>query len=623
MDTRQYSKFSFKDDRNPYIFFGDKNNQILTVGNKYYNPAQGYDKTLKDYYVSRGQYDKAGEYLGMFMFNNPELQAKRNLEVIELKKKGEIENAILKRATSENQIYASDFIRAADSGDFSNPSLIDNPYYKRFRDIKSNKFATSDKLRVGFFNRTRDGMGGFFDFITGNWDAIPEQHSSLIKGLGFSNDDDAYSRMGIKTEKNNRGETECSIDINSDNFVKFCKALKDNCGAGPLGGEGYNLWGGGNDPEQIRALMGSGVLDIVDLYNEAKGVRNDLEKSSSTDVSSSTVYGYLVPQIGDLQNELLAGGLDSGRLSEIEKSIATLQGNYINKIFGGAANQYDWYTNYYNEGDDNIEYKINSAKERAEIRDRMMVALMSGKATIQMKEANGEFGALITLNPLVDKQADGTEKIVHRGATVWIKGLFADECKARVNSDTKWQAMRDVNDIEKYGMTHELLDGRAVKADLYTDDNGVTRSQLYLLDADGNYILDENGEPRKLPRHEAVQLIEAEKAVNDAYKNILYENVNMEGNVINKDELIDGIAPTFDQYGRIINRGKDGIKQYATYIANNLYTDSPDVTMDDIFGAHDVLAMDYNKGVKVSEAMLIYYAILNKFKYLDDIGGEE
>lgn len=175
---------------------------------------------------------------------------------------------------------------------------------------------------------------------------------------------------------------------------------------------------------------------------------------------------------------------------------------------------------------------------------------------------------------------------------VFIEDLFAEEAKERAAGDYSYLALQEMDDSRKYNIQYKTSDDYTIGVDKTGNPNlAGTKQEAW-------YRMNKDGKKEYIDTNTALHIIEQDKAQDQLFSSLVSRHLNINGDIIDEKAL------------------DDDIKTWATVITNNIYSDTPILDPATMFTA------DKNKVPKavyekMSEAEKIYYAILNRFKLLE------
>lgn len=578
------------------VFFND----YTYVGEEKKDENYEFNESVFDTYISNRQYIDAANYLKQFKFNDPEVNKAHEADIYNIEHEGRKLAAIYSRITNSEDMDAIDFYdKLFVDGGLEIVENANNEYKKEFIKLKQNLGSQFEynlfDVNKAYYN---DDIG--FEFK-------PSKQTVFgIDWLARDNPntiDNFYNVSGLnKTMLQSKG-VKVITKKDGSTVIRF---KKDN----PLANEiiyhtaNINANRGGltySDTFIVPSFINTKVIaykpdgrevmtmhhsweGISNLINKAKNVKDAFFKKEGLNSFTSPILmmGDVSPQlkhISELHDNRKLG--DTEYKAYRDKYLS----KYDNVIYGLSGANTPMYANWgeegYDENRDETLVPINNTKTRQKLIEH--IKGFPSKVSYQFAMLNDQLGILISVAP-----TNLTKNSTTPGATqVFIPNLFTTEAQERLNSDTRFKAINELNSMANYGYEYKTVDDYRIVP------TGSGQFNVYA----GNTLIKSD-----IEKSQAIEYLDKSFAMEDIARNLKYNYIGADGNFIKS------------QRNQFINDAR----QSAIYITNSVYRTTPAITIKDVFEDQTSEAndMQYEKYKKIKHAWDIYSYILNSISYL-------
>ena len=593
-----------------YKFFGDKNSSIfkpnMFKGDA--NPDNGFNQDLLDFYLNKGDYLNAAKYSSMFYYNDPKKELNHRASIREIKEKAYASQAMYKNAVTSDDKQALDFQAGIYDSSLYGTLNNDNKYFKQYKSVFDKIGSDSDtpasRLSVTFTNEQ-----GIFARLFGLDD--DNSYSNFLENAGYN--EEYLDQNGIRISKTNDGQVTLEFDTNnavSRRLMYNIGKFSTNTGGGDskLIVKGYDLKGNLlNDPyaanenyNDVAALSGMGVStaringelgmeqlrELASVVDETKDREQSIMDDALNRTYSTNLYGAESDQINMLQQQLLFA--DSEGRAAIKATIDELRKNTTNQLMGIGLTEYEVYSNAENEDGDMTLRSMNT-EQRQELRNYIATALSEGKLNYQLAEVNGHFGCYVTIPAKSSKFLRYGGKDEERVIDIFVDGFLADEAKAAVERDTQYAAIHELDQMEAWGYTKELSDGRKI----VPMRSGRDGEQTYF------QVIDKDGNAENKSKSELLPLLNVDNIIENGADMLFREFTNSDGNITNQQEF------------------ENMAKAIAIKAGNSMFPNVQDFDADlSIFNLteEDRKKLNFGMDEELSEIQRIYLELLTKIQ---------
>lgn len=598
-------------------------------GYNYIGPADE-TKTKDDYQfnhkyyddlISNHQYTAAADYLENFTFEDEDKQNELYNSIDILRNQGRKTEYLYHKAKQspegQRSIDGAEFYESFLSGTTDKLSES-NEYVRAFRKFKdsfgvdsfrdkSNIKDSATELSITFKPKERSYFGidrlaadnpaniqAFYDTLGGNAEMLLDAGVQLTQEkdgsttLRFAKNNRLANRILYATGKIMPNEI---TGVNLDGTDNFPIIHGYDANGNLTNGKTNNVSKSQRliigSAESQRLIVGSSddswrsLRSLARLVDSAKSDKHTFFKDTDAEnpnmITSTLIYGYLDDDLEAQRQAMLAGTLSTSQYSSNKTEYTRI---LENKIKGANWESFDIYSDYQNEKDDAHTLIPQKGLAKPYIKDLVLAAMDKNTAAIQIgQDADGQFGLYFTISPQTDTSKDAKDYIKQGSTTVFVPGLLTDEIQKLVNANTRFRAMKEVNDMEHYGYSYTDKFGN-----LYTTNQELV-SQFFksygaIRDKDGyvNPIYDKN---------QIIKAINRDNMITDAIRSIRRKYLNANGNITDYDRL------------------QRDIKKFAIVAGNDMY-DLPNLNDYSVFGDSE-FTPDSVETEKALQAMLGKY----------------
>lgn len=449
------------------------------------------ENKLSSYFDSR-DWSGAANYLSTLKAAGTQQQLILNRKIAELKRQGEIQNAILSKMNDDEQ-QAFHFISA-----INGQGAIPHKQIDESGKVKANTANIFGDAYTDIINNYKDENGKIINTIN-----LPFKNEEELNSF--------YNRLNIKpidiTSKYNcnvirdskTGEINIQTNTNNLNLVKLFKEYTHI--ENPQQQSGYSISPFGNYSinsiyanearlsDKTRTLKNK----LINLYNKAEDLNNkSLDKYKFKEIEEEM---YVTPYLGQGQMEaynLVAKGQLS--IDDYKKIVDERTDVYNRLLAHSDFSQYKIYMSSQNDEGNNVLKEIESNPDRAALKQQVLAAISQKRVTYSAAIHGGETGTYITLSPGIDKDGNFSKGELEQPMTIFIPGLFKSSCDEVFERDTKTLSVRDLADMKHWEYGKTLSNGEYIG---YNQKLG-TYARRY--DANGNPVDVQVGEDYILHR---------------------------------------------------------------------------------------------------------------------------
>ena len=505
-----------------YDYFGmqqdDSNNYLLS-------------KDKFQQMIANRQYEDAADYASNFHFKDPEENKNWQNYITNLKREGRIYSCIYSKIPEDKrpmiEFYDNVFIDGGLDG------------------LQKNEIA--DK-----FEKFKNGIGNSEDQIADKLAITFEPHKSTFLGIDWLSPDNNndiehfYENSGFTEQQlkandikvtHKDGKTTLTFKKSHPLSNKILYNLKTNAGYGnePITIEGIksNFQGDDTISKEYYTLNTQAMANSTDVHptNSTAGLwllqslikksKEEKDKyfvdidSQSRDYST-TIVGPLFLDMEELQQKL-----SNGLISNADYNTQmTIRDNYIQSVMSAiSSGNYEMFSNYKNieSGDETLDPMDNKLRN-----DIINIISANPKAiSLSAMIGNGKIGTCVSIGAgitAINEDNYDTDNmsnnIKRRRIQVFIPGLFQEEVQKKINNNTRYKAIQEINDMETFGYEYKTESGN-----------------VYISDGAGGFINSNT--------HKAIDKNEVIKEINKDY--IKQEARNLKYNFITYDDKLPNI----------------------------------------------------------------------------------
>ena len=576
---------------NGYTWSGNYDDTIFTPKGYTSDIRNGYDQKLFDYYVNNFDYKNAKRYISMFSFDkDPEKENQRLALLTDLDRSEKERTAFAKAATSDDDMYASNFYRSVFDPRVYAELDYQNPYKEEFNKQKDFIFERENggsKIEVNF-GKEDTNILGIFSIHNGN------SYKDFLKASGFN--EKYLTDNGIKIGKDDKNNDIMTIDYDNPIANQILYNIGQNSTAshafdfGHLTGTiKYKVLDKDNNEVLKRAGLSSvnewgyrGPDDVVirqlsNIIRKADGIQKSVSERAEERKYSTTLYGYYNDRAAQAMQQLEVE-TDSGVRQALKSIVDNQNIKMMNELVGGGLTNYKVYANNDNDEEEDQTLREVDSNHIALLEDIIGSAISKNKLYVQLAEVNGEFGAYLTVPAVYDNKGEKKKQ----GVNIFVSGYLAKEVKARMQNDNTYLAVHEMDDMKAYGYEKELEDGRSIS---------------YQMTGNGEqWILkDKDDIETAMSPNEVVSTLKVEYGLEKGFQSLYNKFTNINGEVSKPKEL------------------EKMIKQYSIAIINNAYNDSDSISEEQAFEGKEDNAVSWMQYNKLAEARRLYAKLLNRF----------
>lgn len=605
-----YDNFNTK---NTYYFKGDENSTIFRpINGLYGDPKKGFSNELYNYYMAKHEFAKAADYAMMFHAKDPKKDLERMLMFRRMKEEADLRSSLYGRL-DPSEADELDFYDAYQRGDldFLNPN---SSALRRFNNLKKSfiynnadeSYKEPQKVSVTFEPDNRKFL--WFNVKNDNG------YKSFLERTGYNT---AYLEgKGVEVkEDRGTGKYTLKFDYNSpianDLMYNIDKHARDK-GPGDMAITilGYDEKGNvlskdNNDnpyyplnvpiavaPMDLRKGKTKHYVGAFSSFIDGLKSRKEKVYDKPKEVTfSSTIFGGPTDEIVQLKNTLDNIDPNNSELrtyltTEInvkEKGLFDELGNVVQNL-----GNFEIYSNKTNKGEG--ELIPLDQTEYSDVRDEILQAMKLKDIRVSFGESGGKFGTFITLPRTVYDTKSGTY-LNHPTYQVFLAGLWDTQAKDMAVHNTRYRALTKMDDITGLDYEFNLSDGRHIGAERNMKGNNGDYDYTYYIRNDGSK------EHEYLSREDALNILDMYYMTNTIEDDLYVNFRNSRGDLIHTDKM--------DTY----------LKERVLWYINNLYTDTRDLELKDVFGGNSLdekilLSKDYRLREKIEAAYNMYNRIL-------------
>lgn len=570
----------------------------------------------EDYYnklLNHGKLQDAVDYISRYRPVDANKRAIFDADVASLRQQAKYEDNF-RANLNEDQLNRYNFYNGVFE-DRGLDAMNDNPYVKKFNDIKRNigSVTTFDKNGNLVVEKEATGLSFYFPSTKRLAAFLPKDDilaDALARDTGAGLDNFLeYSNLS-KDDLKNAG-VEIRYDKQGSAYLSFSKA---NGLANSLIYKYIDFYSNHWDDGKMRpAIQGldkdgnvitQGIIPFNHEDNQSAGVRFIKQLAgdyipSNNDIkfkNDFNTFKSIIDENKDISLALeKAAGLTEHDYSSIESNfISDAMQNYLNsaaaqgftqeQIMSGmkyihaqdvematksiSQNDKDFYTSFYNKEDGFDENDDTLVKQEDPDRIKELIRMLNeanpDDVNLTTLVSNGVIGTKISIQAKEPKKGDAGSG--RRGVQIWVPKLFMEEAQRTLNTDPKSRAALEVNTILDTNSSFNLRNGARISAD--------SNDQFYLESGkinDSGQVSYLNQIP--ISKEEAATEITKDFLIDNAIQEQMNEQIAPSGNVIS---IVDYEAQAKQRAADIAQRlypGVDTLKK----------TDGTLITPEEIF----------------------------------------
>lgn len=489
------------------------------------------EQTLDRYFKNR-DWSGAADYLSTLRAITPQQQNELDDKIRELRRQGEIQNALLQNM-SINQQDAFNFISAYDGKNIIPKNSYGSQYTALLNGLKQTETVNS----IGGREVKDENIKTLR--IELNNDA---EYNRYLSNLGLTTESITKEDLSVKKDKNTG---KWIIDIPTDNVYVpdyYMAALNlDSTYTHPsiIGPVDQTIKG----DYSIKGITTSNIVIDSDkfnssnlsqayrLKNKAKIEQDEAIKSQQTislqeDIAVTPFLGH---GHANAYKRLASGAISIDDYNKIVEERTNIYNRLLKQA--GLHNNKVYTTQPTDKDKEGKIFKEIEDKDKDNVMQQILVAMDEKRLTYSAAIHEGEVGTYITISPAVDKDKNQVSGEYGQPMRIFIPGLFKSSCDESFNSDTKQMSVRDNADMRRWNYGKFLKNGEYVG---YDKEIGAYK----LVD-------DENGNQIKNPitTDTMLQLLNEENIINKSVSTLL-QNIDNEGNPLSYTK--NGKTYTYD-----------------------------------------------------------------------------
>ena len=570
----------------------------------------------EDYYnklLNHGKLQDAVDYISRYRPVDANKRAIFDADVASLRQQAKYEDNF-RANLNEDQLNRYNFYNGVFE-DRGLDAMNDNPYVKKFNDIKRNigSVTTFDENGNLVVEKEATGLSFYFPSTKRLAAFLPKDDilaDALARDTGAGLDNFLeYSNLS-KDDLKNAG-VEIRYDKQGSAYLSFSKA---NGLANSLIYKYIDFYSNHWDDGKMRpAIQGldkdgnvitQGIIPFNHEDNQSAGIRFIKQLAgdyipSNNDIkfkNDFNTFKSLIDENKDISLALeKAAGLTEHDYSSIESNfISDAMQNYLNsaaaqgftqeQIMSGmkyihaqdvematksiSQNDKDFYTSFYNKEDGFDENDDTLVKQEDPDRIKELIRMLNeanpDDVNLTTLVSNGVIGTKISIQAKEPKKGDAGSG--RRGVQIWVPKLFMKEAQRTLNTDPKSRAALEVNTILDTNSSFNLRNGARISAD--------SNDQFYLESGkinDSGQVSYLNQIP--ISKEEAATEITKDFLIDNAIQEQMNEQIAPSGNIIS---IVDYEAQAKQRAADIAQRlypGVDTLKK----------TDGTLITPEEIF----------------------------------------
>ena len=361
------------------------------------------------------------------------------------------------------------------------------------------------------------------------------------------------------------------------------------------------------DSFTLRPGVSNEALEFQSRIEEAMQAKDNVEKLAGTNKIqvSSTVFDFENDKTEIIRQRRRRGEITTDE--QMNKELERAKEDQLQLILAGGVSTQKFYSNLNNENPLDRTQRELGPEDRALILRNIgnVYAKNKNLVTVENQIVDGQVGILITAyGPYNDKfteKDDFKNSSSGRDIQLFIPGLDTYRgLQQRINSDTKFKAMQEANDIKEWDYTYNTVAGLPIK---YDGKNGYTINGKSVTEQDVQREINKD----YIKRYLKDQLI--------------YDNLSASNNIISRDDFTRqakerSVEAFFDLYPNVDLTKTDGSR----YKLEDLFTDRVRLDLlNDIDNNETARTTKYQLYNQLKDLYDIYGYILSGLDYYDRI----
>lgn len=596
--------------------------------------------------LTEHRYYDAADYLAQYSFPNGKTNTQHLANIEELRDKGRIAEAQLKKIVVREDkdwinFYSSLKGRNLNYTQGDNINKIQNEFLDFYKQLggyidNNGDFKEVNKLKVVIPAKKRVGN------ITG-WDWVARDNklsvNDWVNRIGVTTDE--LKQAEVKVETLDDGALSLTFDKSNKYAMDILVGTSFKIGDGRLFGYSMPAIYGVGDNNELTSKIGNeetlhdisglltdgfyNVLDSLPIFRSQRSIdrnkgalqkmyaiidkadkkqkkifkTNGLDKTTFSSISGPMLFDSLY----ELEEAYNNGSLGLNDYEKLKKDRYNMLDETVKSLV--ISSYPDVYTNIDNEfGDYTLQY-TDKQKLKGKLQNEYNQAMADNRVEFNAFYSNGEYGTLITIYPPKSNKSSskGAKKDEQKTSTtqIFIPELLTEQAQNMMYTDTKSRAAIQMNNMGEYGSDYVYRDVNGNEYNFDGKDYRVNGNKFSL----DNRTINDYGT--------VFNAIQEDMITSSGLMGLLYEQTNRYGQIIDttlfKQKIgelamegaydIHGNIPLTDETGMPINPAEVDLF--------DLYTKSLDD--DFVYTYHnDAIA---NKFISYRN---IYTSLLNKFK---------
>lgn len=459
-----------------------------------------FDKQHFNQLIADRDYLGAADYAEKFHFhNNPEKDKELRNRIINLRRNGRILGALYGRITDETDMQAVSFVdnvfladgtSSVDTGDWGNS-------FKQIKEAIGSGEKSANELSITFQPKKQSLFGidmlmkdndynidNFYEQsglteqdLINNGVQVTHQDGRTI--LRFNKSNDLANKILYNIPHNARGMGDVPL-LSLDIAPKI---------------EGIDAKG-----QVVGSEGGSNLRKFKHIIDEA----NNIKKSYLGDLMNTQkeYSSTSAPWISDELYQLQQMGLTDDEYNKRAKLVAP----NIFKAINDLTSEYEMYTDKFND-DPKIEtLKPTTSQQRSELVD-LIASTAPKDIQVDAMISNGKIGACITI---MGKKDDKTGEVKISPYKIFVPNILVEEAQARINADSSYRAVQEVNSMLDLRYDYKLQDGKTLS-----------------INNNGEFELDK----KVISRDTAIRTLDKDMLIEEAKAELKYRYMNSSADV--------------------------------------------------------------------------------------------
>lgn len=472
--------------------------------------AAPFDKQHFDQLIANRQYLDAADYADKYHFDESDPAKDRDYRnrIINLRRRGRQLEAIYSKIGDEKDVQAVSFV----DGVFLNNETVINgagDYGEQFTKIKRGIGSTDDKeatsLKIKFYDKKQSLFG--FDSLYPDNDASIE---NFYDTSGLSEEDLINAGINVSHQDGNT-ILEFSKTNGLANKILYNLPCEQSRGDLPLVDSNLypTITGIDSEGNDIGNYRSRNVVPLKQFIDDANSTKQKYlgELTNQTRSYSSTI----APWISDELYQLQQMGLSEEEYNRQAKLVAPNVFKALNDL---SSSRHQFYSDIDNPDTRDETLNPLDNQRRAEVAD-LIASTAPSKIQVDAMVSNGQIGAMVTLLGTTDSKT-GEVKIPPKH--IFIPNLLLKEAQERINMDSSYRAVQEINSMLDLQYDYKLQDGNKLR---------VTN--------DGEFFVTDKDTEKAITRDDAIRILNKDMIIEESKAELKYAYMNSDGNIFDKD----------------------------------------------------------------------------------------